>query len=208
MIRESCHSTLLRGGTITITRTVHDPRGLALSVWVGTNDTGATDDDPTGGGAPGNNMVAVQINQFDGGAGTGDGNLTLQTLPVDGNSANNRVTGMEYDWRNRQVQVNSAQDDYVVNTFDTLNRVVQVDRHAQATGNQEGNGYWFARRHIGSFHYAGYAVCRLDQRYECCCGLYNSGSCLCDDTEAVAPTPDAVAASHISRARLSRLCSA
>ena len=121
------------GGTIT--RTVHDPRGLALSVWVGTNDTGATDNDPTGGGAPGNNMVAVQTSQYDGGAGAGDGNQTLQTLPVDGNAANNRVTGMEYDWRNRQVQVNAAQDDYVVNTFDTLDRVVRVDRHAQATGN-------------------------------------------------------------------------
>jgi len=133
MIDESCNSTLLRGGTIT--RTVHDPRGLALSVWVGTDDNGATDNDPTGGGAPGNNMVAVQTSQYDGGAGAGDGNRTLLTLPVDGNPANDRVTRMEYDWRNRQIQVNSAQDDYIVNTFDTLDRVVQVDRHAQATGN-------------------------------------------------------------------------
>jgi len=79
-----------------------------------------------------------QINQFDGGAGAGggsDGNLMLLTLPVDGNAANNRVTGMEYDWRNRQAQVNSSQDDYVVNTFDTLDRVVRADRHAQASGN-------------------------------------------------------------------------
>lgn len=45
-----------------------------------------------------------------------------------------RVTNMQYDWRNRQVQVNFPQDSYQVNTFDTLDRVVQVDRHAQSTG--------------------------------------------------------------------------
>jgi len=61
-MRENRNRSLLRGGTIT--RTVRDPRGLALSVWVGTNDTGATDNDPTGGGAAGNNMVAVQTSQY------------------------------------------------------------------------------------------------------------------------------------------------
>ncbi|OYV91752.1 MAG: hypothetical protein B7Z73_05335 [Planctomycetia bacterium 21-64-5] len=120
---------------LTITRTVFDPRSLPLSLWVGTNDNGATDTDPTGGGAPGNNMVAVQINQYDSGASSGDGNLTLQTLPVDGNSANDRLTTFLYDWRNRQVQITAAQDWYQVSTFDTMNRVTQVDRHAQVTGN-------------------------------------------------------------------------
>lgn len=33
---------------LTITRTVFDPRSLPLSIWVGTNDPGATDSDPTG----------------------------------------------------------------------------------------------------------------------------------------------------------------
>ncbi|HUY90331.1 MAG TPA: RHS repeat-associated core domain-containing protein [Pirellulales bacterium] len=124
------------GGTIT--RTVHDPRGLALSVYVGTNDTGATDTDPTGGGAAGNNMVAVTINQYDSGASGGDGNLTQQSLPVDSNAANNRVTGFQYDWRNRQAQVNLPQDSYQVNTFDALDRVVQVDLRSQATNNPIG----------------------------------------------------------------------
>ncbi len=45
------------GGTIT--RTVFDSRGRAVQTFVGTNDAGATDADPTGGGAPGNNMVLV-----------------------------------------------------------------------------------------------------------------------------------------------------
>lgn len=121
------------GGTIT--RTVHDPRDLPLSVYVGTNDTGATDNDPTGGGALGNNMVAITINQYDGGAPGGDGNLTQQTLPVDSNAANNRITDFQYDWRNRQVRVNLPQDSYQVNIFDALDRVVQVDRRSQATNN-------------------------------------------------------------------------
>ncbi|HBJ87813.1 MAG TPA: hypothetical protein DDZ88_28935, partial [Verrucomicrobiales bacterium] len=46
--------TVSPGGTIQ--RSVFDARALMLEGWVGTNDTGATDDDPTGGGAAGNNM--------------------------------------------------------------------------------------------------------------------------------------------------------
>ncbi|HQU42472.1 MAG TPA: hypothetical protein PK867_06650, partial [Pirellulales bacterium] len=122
-------------GGQTITRTVHDPRDLALSIWIGTNDNGATDNDPSGGGAPGNNMAAVTINQYDGGASGGDGNLTLQTKPVDGNSANNRTTAFAFDWRDRQVQITAAQDYYQVSTFDNLNNVIQIDQYSQATNN-------------------------------------------------------------------------
>ncbi|MGH7140444.1 MAG: hypothetical protein ACREHD_32315, partial [Pirellulales bacterium] len=128
-------SNRLSNGGGTITRTVHDPRDLPLSIWVGTNDSGATDTDPTGGGAPGNNMVAVTINEYDGGASGGDGNLTLRTMPVDSDLANDRDTGFEYDWRNRQVQTTAAQDWYHVNTFDTLDRAIQVDQFSQATNN-------------------------------------------------------------------------
>jgi hypothetical protein len=32
-------------------------RNNAVGIWVGTNDTGATNSIPTSGGAPGNNMV-------------------------------------------------------------------------------------------------------------------------------------------------------
>jgi len=120
----------------TITRTLYDPRGLPLSIWVGTNDYGATDADPSGGGNPYNNMVAVQIQQYDGGADGGDGNLTLQTLPADANSANDRVTTFAYDWRNRQVSIQGPLDFYQANTFDTLDRLTQVDRHdTNASGN-------------------------------------------------------------------------
>jgi hypothetical protein len=44
---------------------VFNPRGQAQKVYVGTDDTGATDSDPTGGGATGNNMVLISENEFD-----------------------------------------------------------------------------------------------------------------------------------------------
>ena len=69
--------TVSPGGTITFD--VLDARGQVIETWVGTNDDGATETDPSGGGAdPDNNMVLVTGNQYDGGADGGDGNLTEQ----------------------------------------------------------------------------------------------------------------------------------
>ena len=61
----------------TVTRVVFDGLDRVRSVWVGTNDTGATDADPSGGGAPGNNMARVAEYVYDNG-GPGDGNKTLR----------------------------------------------------------------------------------------------------------------------------------
>lgn len=76
------------GGTIT--RTVFDVRGQAIKTYVGTNDTGATDSDPTCGGATGNNLVLVSENEFDGGSAGGNGLVTATTEHVDGGTT--RVT--------------------------------------------------------------------------------------------------------------------
>ena len=76
------------GGTIT--RTVFDVRDNQASIWVGTNDTGATDSDPTGGGHPGNNMVIITGNVYDNGQAGGDNNLTQTTQYVDASTT--RVT--------------------------------------------------------------------------------------------------------------------
>lgn len=73
----------------------------------------------------------VSLTIVDGG---GDGNLTRQSLPVDSNPADNRVTTFQYDWRDRQVKVTAPQDFYVVNTYDTLDRVLQVQQYVQSTG--------------------------------------------------------------------------
>jgi hypothetical protein len=50
------------GGTIT--RAVYDDDSRVLSVYVGTDDAGATDADPTGAGTTGNNMVCVTENVY------------------------------------------------------------------------------------------------------------------------------------------------
>lgn len=67
----------------TITYRVFDPRGNAIAVYIGTNDNGATDEDPIGGGAFGNNMVLVTAHEYDGGTAGGDGNLTETVQHVD-----------------------------------------------------------------------------------------------------------------------------
>ncbi len=113
------------GGTIN--RTVFDVRGNAQSIWVGTNDTGATDSDPTGGGAAGNNMVMVTANQYDGGSAGGDNNLTQLTQYVD--STTTRVTTFLYDWRNRRTDTQGELDFYQKGYFDNLDRLTMSERY-------------------------------------------------------------------------------
>ncbi|WP_406694559.1 hypothetical protein V5E97_26160 [Singulisphaera sp. Ch08] len=118
--------------TGTITRTVHDDLGRVVSVWVGTNDTGATDFDPDGTGTP-NNMVQVEGYTYDHG-GIGDSNLTKVTL-YPGGGANARVTDYFYDWRDRLVATKSGvqvSEATAVNrpiTFMTLDNLGQVTAH-------------------------------------------------------------------------------
>lgn len=113
------------GGTIT--RTVFDARRRPISIYVGTNDAGATASDPTGGGAAGNNMVVVTENQYDDGNAGGDGNLTRQTQHVD--SSTTRLTDYTFDWRNRQTDIDGEVDFYQQLTYDNLNRTIQTDRY-------------------------------------------------------------------------------
>lgn len=115
------------GGTIS--RTVYDARGRVASTWVGTNDTSATDSDPTGSGASGNNMVKVSEKQYDGGSAGGDGNLTQVTQYVSGTSGDTRVTAYGYDWRNRQTSRDGEVDDYAKTYYDNLDRVVKTERY-------------------------------------------------------------------------------
>jgi RHS repeat-associated protein len=117
------------GGTIT--RTVFDARDLANSVWVGTNDSGATWSDPTGGGTPGNDMVQITGYKYDDGLAGGNGNLTSVTQFVD--SSTIRVTAFTFDWRDRQVQLTASQDWFLVTVLDNLDRETQVAQYAQAT---------------------------------------------------------------------------
>ncbi|MBS0206921.1 MAG: RHS repeat-associated core domain-containing protein [Planctomycetes bacterium] len=121
------------GGTIT--DLVFDPRGLVMASYVGTNDDGATESDPTGGGTdPDNNMVLITANEYDNGGDSGDGNLTQQSLAVD--TTVNRVTSMTYDFRNRRVTTDGEIDFFENQTYDNLNRIVIRQRYdTTASGN-------------------------------------------------------------------------
>src|ERR1700722_3271293 len=78
-----------------------------MKAWeAGTNDTSATDSDPTGGGAAGNNMVMVSSNEWDSGSAGGDGNLTALTQYVSATSGDTRVTAFGFDFRDRKMACN------------------------------------------------------------------------------------------------------
>ena len=134
------------GGTIT--RTVFDSQNRAIQQWVGTDDTGATDDDPSGGGATGNNMVEVSSKEFDEGVGGGDGNLTSETRyvgPANSSSSSsgspgsdNRTTNYSYDYRSRLEDTETTPDGGTTkfithNDYDNLDRVTGVDTYHTST---------------------------------------------------------------------------
>ena len=120
------------GGTIS--RTVFDGRGNAVQQWTGTNDAGATDADPTGGGTGGNNMVQVSASEFDKALASGDNNLTKQTLYVDAGTT--RVTTFLYDWRDRRTDTDGEVDYYEQRCYDNLGRILRTDRRdTTASGN-------------------------------------------------------------------------
>ena len=143
------------GGTIS--RTVFDARGHALADYVGTDDSGATDADPTGAEGdphlvecvdgmssspsssagtpnPNNNMVLVSEREYcDGSSGCscgggGAGHLVSETRHVDATTWH--TTDFEYDWRGRQLHVLPPADDAgrVVYTKTTYDNLDRVTR--------------------------------------------------------------------------------
>lgn len=113
------------GGTIT--RTVSDAHDRVLQTYIGTDDTGATPTDPTGGGAGGNNMVLVSESEYDTASNGGDGNLTCQRQYVDATTV--RETTYEYDWRNRRTVTDGEEDMYEKTYYDNLSRAVKSERY-------------------------------------------------------------------------------
>jgi len=84
----------------TITRVVLDARGNAVETWLGTDDTAATDADPTGGAAQGNNMLLVSSATFN-----TAGNLLESRAHFDSGANDYYATLYQYDWRNRRTDV-------------------------------------------------------------------------------------------------------
>ena len=120
------------GGTIT--RTLFDSFDNAVAIYVGTNDKGATDADPTGGGIRPNNMVLVTENEYDAGCCRGSGNLTQVTQWVDANTS--RVTNYGYDWQNRRVVVEGEEGFYQKLYYDNLGNNIRTEQYdGGPTGN-------------------------------------------------------------------------
>ncbi len=115
-----------RSGGGTINRMVYDTRNLVISTWVGTDDSGATDADPSADETPGNNMVMVVSNKYDF-EGTpefrlhGNGLLTQRTEHVNGSTE--RVITYDYDWRNRRIAKSGEEDFFESFAFDNRNRI-------------------------------------------------------------------------------------
>jgi len=118
------------GGTIT--RVVYDARALVASRWTGTNDNGATNSDPSGGGATGNNMVEVVSYEYDDGNFDGLGLLTKETRAVDGTPSNNRVIEHSYDYRSLRTQTKASDGStnyFTVFTYNNFGQVIQTDTY-------------------------------------------------------------------------------
>ena len=114
------------GGTIS--DTVYDARGQVIATYVGTNDDGATDDDPTGGGSdPDNNMVLITQNEFDSGQAGYDGNVTKVTQYA--TASDTRVTNLCYDWRDRRDGTDGEIDFNEQTYYDNLDRAIKTERY-------------------------------------------------------------------------------
>ncbi|MCX7388344.1 MAG: hypothetical protein NTX48_16895, partial [Planctomycetales bacterium] len=125
------HRTWVKRPGGTINYNLFDDRGLITAVYLRTKATGATQDDPTGGGAAGNNMVLVTQNEYDNGVAGRDGNLTSTWAWVDGSTS--RQTEIVYDFRNRQTSVTGEENAYSETTYDNLNRpLVRQTRNGSA----------------------------------------------------------------------------
>ncbi len=114
----------------TIERTVFNVFGQPVSSWIGTDDSGATDSDPTGNGALGNDMVLLSSNEYDNNQSGGDSLLTRSTVPQTSDPADNRVTSFQYDWRNRQIASiaqGPAYNHVSRQTFDNVDRSIKTE---------------------------------------------------------------------------------
>ena len=111
------------GGTVT--RTLFDTQGRAIATYVGTNDTGATDADPTGGAAPDNNMVCVSSQAYD-----AAGRLIQQTQHVDADAFHDRVTTTGYDTLGRVSSVAGPDGTQQQFVYDNLDRQIVAQTFA------------------------------------------------------------------------------
>lgn len=97
------NKTISPGGTIT--RVVLDARNLVLEGWVGTNDVGATDKNPSSSdSSSSNNMVCVLINTYDNGQVDTPGNIIEERRLFNATAEEDQVIAYGYDFRGRRTR--------------------------------------------------------------------------------------------------------
>jgi RHS repeat-associated protein len=112
--------------TGTVTDTFYDGLGRVVSTYVGTDDS-TTDGHVwnLSNTSSTNNMTEVSSDVYDNG-GVGDGDLTQSTQYVDGTSADNRVSQMLYDFRDRMVASKSGAASSLGSETDGVGRPITV----------------------------------------------------------------------------------
>ena len=122
----------------TINRTVFAAPGDFAETWIGSNDAGATTNDPGNGGSDGNNMKLVEAYQYDDGNAGGNRNLTKTTRPVDDSAANEREIDTAYDWRNRPIDVRTSDGTTLfiaVTAYDNLDSAISTTGYHTSVAN-------------------------------------------------------------------------
>ena len=109
----------------TITRQVLDARGNVLETWMGTDDTNATDNDPTGAAATGNNMVKIASYTYD-----ADGNTTESRSYFDDGATDYYATLYNYDWRGWLTDIRNPANVVTHYEYDNLGRTTDTLTYA------------------------------------------------------------------------------
>ena len=108
----------------TITRQVYNYQGNVIEVWIGTDDTGATDDDPCPAGTGENDMVLVTSYTYD-----SEGRL-ISTTEDPGGIAAEFTTEYQYDWRGGVTDILTSADVVTHYEYDNQGQVILVETYA------------------------------------------------------------------------------
>ena len=119
-----------------------DVRNNVVETYVGTNDSGATDEQPDGFNVPGNNMVKTATSIFDNANPVGGNNLlTTAVEHVNSNPDNDRRTDFAHDFRNRNYlttafisTIGTPVSVVTLKTFDNLDGVTGVAQYNTTVG--------------------------------------------------------------------------
>lgn len=142
-VQDRWNKTVSPGGTIT--REVMDARNLVVEQWVGTDDVGATDTNPSGTGiSSGNNMVKVLTNTYNNGQADNPGSLIEQRLPFSDTIGDEQVITYGYDFRGRRI-LSTANDGIrdllQATTYDNQDNPVSVTNYQTSEIDANRTGY-------------------------------------------------------------------